>query len=99
MRFSFSWKIGFLRTAFVAALFVVSQSASADVVKIVVDDAIHPIVTERIERAIHEADRTHADALLIELRTPGGLVSETIEITHAILSSPVPVIIYVSPAG
>ncbi|HEU4416803.1 MAG TPA: nodulation protein NfeD [Candidatus Angelobacter sp.] len=99
MRFSFSWKIGFLRTAFVAALFVASQSASADVVKIVVDDAIHPIVTERIERAIQEADRTHADALLIELRTPGGLVSETIEITHAILSSPVPVIIYVSPAG
>ena len=34
------------------------RPASADVVKIVVDDAIHPIVTERIERAIQEADRT-----------------------------------------
>ncbi|MGC2697148.1 MAG: nodulation protein NfeD [Candidatus Angelobacter sp.] len=81
------------------ALFLVSQAASADVLKIVVDDAIHPIVTERIERAIQEADRTHADALLIELRTPGGLVTETINIVHDILSSPVPVIVYVSPAG
>ncbi|HEY2913391.1 MAG TPA: nodulation protein NfeD, partial [Candidatus Angelobacter sp.] len=66
---------------------------------IVVDDAIHPVVTERIARAIQEAQRTHADAVLIELRTPGGLVTATIDIVHEILTSPVPVIVYVAPAG
>jgi membrane-bound serine protease (ClpP class) len=83
----------------VFVLLLASHAASADVVKIVVDDSIHPIVTERIARAIHEAERTHADAVLIELRTPGGLVTATIDIVHEILSSSVPVIVYVSPAG
>lgn len=99
MRVSLNSKDRFSRMAIVFALLFASRAASADVLKIVVDDAIHPIVTERIERAIQEADRTHADALLIELRTPGGLVSSTREIIHAILASPVPVIIYVTPSG
>jgi membrane-bound serine protease (ClpP class) len=83
----------------VFVLLLASHAASADVLKIVVDDSIHPIVTERIARAIHAAERTHADAVLIELRTPGGLVTATIDIVHEILSSSVPVIVYVSPAG
>jgi membrane-bound serine protease (ClpP class) len=87
------------KAAIVLALLLASHAASADVLKIVVDDAIHPVVTERIERAIQEASLTHADALLIELRTPGGLVSATRDIIHSILSSPVPVIIYVTPSG
>ncbi|HWF03915.1 MAG TPA: nodulation protein NfeD [Candidatus Angelobacter sp.] len=98
-KFGFSLDLGFARIAIVLALIFVSRAASADVLKIVVDDAIHPIITERIARAIDEANRIHADAVLIELRTPGGLVSETMEITHEILSSPVPVIVYVTPAG
>src|SRR6266481_604819 len=92
-------RIHFAKLAVVFALFIATRAASADILKIIVDDAIHPVVTERIERAIQEATRTHADALLIELRTPGGLVSATREIIHAILSSPVLVIIYVTPSG
>ena len=87
------------RIAIVFALLLASHAASADVLKIVVDDAIHPVITERIARAIQEAQRTHADAVLIELRTPGGLVTATIDIVHEILTSPVPVIVYVTPAG
>src|SRR5579859_3464795 len=90
-------KIG--RFAIIFALLLASHTASADVLKIVVDDVIHPVVTERIGRAIQEAQRTHADAVLIELRTPGGLVTATIDIVHEILTSPVPVIVYVAPAG
>jgi membrane-bound serine protease (ClpP class) len=99
MRHNLLAKTGLIRIVIVLALLCISRAASADVLKIVVDDAIHPIVTERISRAIQEADRTHADALLIELRTPGGLVSATLDIVHEILTSPVPVIVYVSPAG
>jgi membrane-bound serine protease (ClpP class) len=98
MRYFLS-RIGISSVAVVFTLLLTSHAASADVLKIVVDDAIHPVVTERIARAIQEAQRTHADAVLIELRTPGGLVTSTIDIVHEILTSPVPVIVYVAPAG
>jgi len=92
-------RTGIFRISIVFALLLASHAASADVLKIVVDDAIHPVVTERVTRAIQEAQRVHADAVLIELRTPGGLVTATIDIVHEILTSPVPVIVYVAPAG
>ncbi len=73
--------------------------ASADVLKIVINDAIHPITDEYVGRAIAAAEATHAEALLIEINTPGGLVSSTREIIEKILASPVPVVIYVTPSG
>src|SRR5258708_19734813 len=78
---------------------LLSRAASADVRKIVVNDPIHPTVVERIDRAIQEAPRTHADALLIELSTPGGLMSSMEEIIDKVLDAPIPVIIYVTPSG
>ena len=87
------------RLAAILAICLGSLAASADVLKIVVDDTIHPLISEHIDRAIQEAQRTHAAALLIELRTPGGLLSSTQEIVQKILASQVPVIIYVTPAG
>lgn len=74
-------------------------SASAEVVKIVVDDTIHPIVVEYIGRAIQDAERSHADALLIEIKTPGGLSTSTRDIVHEILAAQIPVIVYVTPSG
>jgi len=73
--------------------------ASADVVKIVVNDMIHPITDEFIGRALAYAQQQKADALLIELRTPGGLVDSTRSIIEKIEASPVPVIVYVAPSG
>ncbi|MGH9494949.1 MAG: NfeD family protein, partial [Candidatus Sulfotelmatobacter sp.] len=46
-----------------------------------------------------EAQRTNAQAVLIEMDTPGGLISSTREIIEKITSSPVPVIVYVTPTG
>ena len=80
-------------------LLVLSTASSAEVLKIVVDDAIHPITDEYIGRAIAEAERTKAQALLIEVNTPGGLLDSTRGIIEKILASPVPVIIYVTPSG
>lgn len=81
------------------ALFLAARTGSSEVLKIVVDDTIHPLIVEHFDRAIQEAQRTHAEALLIELRTPGGLISSMQDIVTKILASPVPVIIYVTPAG
>jgi membrane-bound serine protease (ClpP class) len=69
------------------------------VVKIKVDDTIQPISAEYVDRAIEHARQTNADAVLIELRTPGGLVDSTRAIIQKILASPVPVIVYVAPSG
>ena len=77
----------------------ISKPASAQVLKIVVDDTIQPITAEYISRAIDQAQTNNDQALLIELNTPGGLVSSTRDIIEKITSSPVPVIVYVTPTG
>jgi membrane-bound serine protease (ClpP class) len=74
-------------------------SARADVLKIVVNDTVQPISEEYIVRAIDKAKTDHADALLIELRTPGGMLDSTRSIVEKILASDVPVIVYVAPSG
>ena len=76
-----------------------TSAARGEIVKIVVDDTIQPITAEYISRAIDQAARTNAQAVLIEMNTPGGLVSSTREIIEKITSSPVPVIVYVTPTG
>ena len=82
-----------------ALLLASSAAFASSVVKIRVDDTIQPISAEYIDRAIEQARQTNADAVLIELHTPGGLVDSTREIIEKILDSPVPVIVYVAPTG
>ena len=97
-----SWRsLPRLLYAFCAFMLLASflSSASAEVLKIVVDDAIQPVTAEYIGRAIDAAAASHDQALLIELNTPGGLVDSTREIIEKIVASPVPVIIYVTPSG
>src|SRR5271163_928938 len=83
---------------FVAALVLCSVS-SAEVLKIVVNDTIQPITEEYIARAIDEAQRRNAQAVLIEINTPGGLVESTRHIIEKITNSQVPVSLYVAPSG
>src|SRR5579872_2540087 len=91
----------FSRVFLVAGLLflVFSTASSAEVLRIVVDDAITPVTDEYIGRAIAEAERTKSQALLIEINTPGGLLDSTRDIIEKILASPMPVIIYVTPSG
>lgn len=89
-----------LISAFICSFVVVlCSSASAEILKIVVNDTIQPISEEYIARAIDEAARRKDQAVLIEMNTPGGMVSSTREIIEKISSSPVPVIVYVTPTG
>jgi membrane-bound serine protease (ClpP class) len=94
-------KVRLALKALPALLLVLSlaQSAQGGVVKIVVDDVIHAVSDEFIERAIAEARQNNDEALLIELRTPGGMEDAMRRIVNRILASPVPVIVYVSPSG
>ncbi len=83
----------------VAAVALFSFTASAQVLEITIDDTIQPITAEYISRAIDQAGASHGEAVLIELNTPGGLVSSTREIIDKITKSSVPVIVYVTPTG
>jgi membrane-bound serine protease (ClpP class) len=89
-----------LRTFLTAlALLILPRSSNADVLKIVIHDTIQAATAERIERALDQAAARKDDAVLIELSTPGGVMSDMREIMSKILASPVPVIIYVTPSG
>ena len=63
------------------------------------NEAITPVTSRFITRAIRNAEEQRAAAVVIMLDTPGGLVDSTREMVGAILHSKVPVVVYVAPAG
>src|SRR6266404_1261879 len=69
--------------------FILSSVASAEILKIVVNDTIQPITEEYIARAIDEATRRNDQAILIEINTPGGLVEAMAPGTNAGAAHPV----------
>ncbi|MGH9359156.1 MAG: NfeD family protein [Terriglobia bacterium] len=69
------------------------------VVEIRLDGMISPISAEYVENGIHHANAMHAQAILLELSTPGGLGISMRAIIKAIISSKAPVITYVAPSG
>ncbi len=64
-----------------------------------VDAPITPVVSEYINHAIEKASRDRAQAIVIQLDTPGGLVDSMREIVKKMLAADVPVIVYVAPSG
>jgi membrane-bound serine protease (ClpP class) len=64
-----------------------------------IDAPITPVIANFISYGIDLANKEKAEAFVIELDTPGGLVESTREIVKDILQSKVPVIVYVSPSG
>lgn len=75
------------------------QKPGGVVLRARVRTAIHPVSAELIQDAVREADAARAAALVIELDTPGGLVTSTREISSALLGAQTPVVVFVSPAG
>jgi membrane-bound serine protease (ClpP class) len=75
------------------------QAQNSRVFSITVDGSINPSSANFIERSIKKATAENAEALLIHLNTPGGLLKSTRVIVGHILESEIPVIVYVSPGG
>lgn len=82
-----------------ALLFVFAIDLRADVLRVVVDDMIHPISEEFVGRALDEAAAKKAELVVIELRTPGGLETAMRGMVEKIIKSPVPVAVWVGPSG
>ena len=60
---------------------------------------IGPATALYVQKAIDKARAQQAEALILRLDTPGGLLTSTREIIESILASPVPVIGFVAPPG
>ncbi len=64
-----------------------------------VDGIVNPVMSEFLSKGIEEATQQGAEAFIIELDTPGGLDLAMRDIVKTILSSEIPVVVYVSPGG
>ncbi|MBN9381835.1 MAG: nodulation protein NfeD [Chitinophagaceae bacterium] len=88
-------RIAFSSLCFFLPLLLVAQT----VVSIKINGTINPVISDYIHRGIEKARNEQAECLLIELNTPGGLLKSSRIIVGDLLESPIPVIVFVSPAG
>ena len=80
--------------------FFVAYGDEQKLVKIIkLDGVINPVASEYISKYIDEAYEDKAECIIIELDTPGGLDASMRKIIKRMLSSEVPVIVYVYPSG
>jgi len=73
--------------------------AAATVTLVELRGSINPGTAELLKRAIEEAEAQAAVCLVVELDTPGGLVSTLRDMVQAVMGAPVPVVVYVAPGG
>jgi len=64
-----------------------------------VDGIVNPVMAEFIIKSIENAAKEKAEAVVIQLDTPGGLDLSMRDIVKATLSSDVPIVVYVAPSG
>ncbi|MBI3630604.1 MAG: nodulation protein NfeD, partial [Candidatus Rokubacteria bacterium] len=88
-----------LAVVLVAALAGASRAAAETVALVPVDGVISPVTVRIIGTALDRARSEGAAALVIQLDTPGGLERSMRSIVQQILSSDIPVIVYVAPTG
>ena len=89
-----------LVAAFAASLFPVrAAERSGPIVVTEIKGAIGVAATRLLTDAIAKVRQENARALVIQLDTPGGLVTSTRNIIQQLLATSVPVIVYVSPGG
>ena len=75
-------------------------AAKKTVMVITINGAINPVSAEYVINSIEKArEKPGVEALVIQMDTPGGLDTAMRQIIKEMQSSPVPVIVYVSPSG
>lgn len=98
----------FLETAFTRLLILVllclllaipTRGAAPRVLAVDTGSVIHPVTVDILDRACARARDEGFDAILIRINTPGGFLDASREAVEKIVSSPVPVIAFVTPSG
>ena len=75
------------------------ERTPGEVIVLEINGMINPATFDYIRTGLETAEASSAEALVILLDTPGGLLNSTKEIVKLLLNSPVPVVVYVSPKG
>jgi membrane-bound serine protease (ClpP class) len=91
-----------MRYYFSILLLLISTSlpaASNKAVVLEISGTINPATQDYFVRGLSHAVKEQADVVILKLNTPGGLESAMRGINEAIITSPIPVITYVTPAG
>jgi membrane-bound serine protease (ClpP class) len=70
-----------------------------DVEIIELDGPINPGAATFLAGGLEDAEKRGAEFVIIQLDTPGGLVSSMRVMVKAIMNSPIPVVVYVAPKG
>ncbi|HDK36022.1 MAG TPA: nodulation protein NfeD, partial [Bacteroidetes bacterium] len=76
-----------------------SRAHAGQVNVIQVKGVINPVSAKFIVESIDKAEEAKAECLVIELDTPGGLMTSMRQIIERFLSSKVPIVVYVYPQG
>jgi membrane-bound serine protease (ClpP class) len=87
----------FLLTAL--SLILITSKSSADILAINAEGVVNPVMSEFISKSIDTAEEMDSELIVIELDTPGGLDTSMRAIVKKMISSEVPVAVYVSPSG
>lgn len=74
-------------------------AAPAPVLALELRGPVDPPVSAYLREGITRAERERAQAVLIEIDTPGGLLDSTREIIQAMVNSPLPVVVFAAPQG
>ena len=77
----------------------VSSAAPAPVATIEIEGVISPVTLRLVGLAIDRAQAEKAQALIIQLDTPGGLERSMRAIVQRMMNAEVPVVVYVAPTG
>jgi membrane-bound serine protease (ClpP class) len=86
--------------AFAALVAIAGPASAAQSVSLIeLDSAITPVTVRLLAGAIDRAQAEGSQALIVQLNTPGGLERSMRSMVQSILASPIPVIVYVAPAG
>ena len=94
-------KIVIAGAAFASVVLAVAGPALAaqPVAVIDIDGAITPVTARLLSAAVERAQSERAQALVVQLNTPGGLERSMRTMAQTILNAEIPVIVYVAPTG